>query len=124
MIHFHNMKKGPVSKTSERKVGYNKGTFDRELNQLPDKCTCRGCFNLQHASFSKTGGFISIQHNQIRNKIASLSSEICKDVTVEPILQQLTAEKLNMKSTNITDVACLDMCVQGFWNAKQKAYFI
>ena len=78
-----------------------------ELKRLPEKCACGSNFNLQHALSCKKGGFISIRHNQIRNITASLLKETCKDVRVEPTLQQLTGENFNSRSAIITEEARL-----------------
>ena len=83
----------------------------------------RSNFNLQHALSCKKGGFISIRHNQIPNITASLLKETCKDVRVEPTLQQLTGENFNSKSAIITEEARLDISARGFWNAGQTAFF-
>ena len=39
-----------------------------------------------------TGGFPTIQHNELRDFTASLLSEVCHGVSVEPHLQPLTGE--------------------------------
>ena len=36
--------------------------------------------------------FVSLRHNDVRNITATLLKEVCHDVRVEPILQQLTGE--------------------------------
>ena len=94
-----------------------------ELERLPEKCACGSNFNLQHALSCKKGGFISIRHNQIRNITASLLKETCKDVRVEPTLQQLTGENFNSRSAIITEEARLHISARGFWNAGQTAFF-
>ena len=69
---------------------------------LPDKCTCVEKFNLQHTLSCKNGGFVSIQHNQIRRNITgSLMSEVCKDVKIESTLQR------NWKHRRRTPVRCV-----------------
>ena len=44
--------------------------------------------------FCKKRGFASSRHNHIRNITSILLKEVCKDVRVEPQLQQLTGEYL------------------------------
>ena len=48
--------------------------------------------------------------------------EVCKDIRVEPQLQQLTGEILN-SSTIIGNEARSDICARGFWQAGQIAFF-
>ena len=40
----------------------------------------------------KKGSFVSLRHNKLRAITASLLSEMCKDVRVEPPLQMLTGD--------------------------------
>ena len=42
----------------------------------------------------KKGGFVSLGHNHIRNIVSIMLREVCKDVRVEPQLQQLMGENL------------------------------
>ena len=46
------------------------------------------------------GNFPSIKHNEILNITASLFTEICHDVAIEPHLQQLTGKVLSHMSAN------------------------
>ena len=64
------------------------------LTRLPSNCECGNKFDVQHALSCKKGGFVSLRHNHIRNITSILLKEVCKDVRVEPQLQQLTGEYL------------------------------
>ena len=44
---------------------------------------------MTHALNCKTGGFIGIRHNRVRDFEAQLLTEICNDVEIEPPLQPL-----------------------------------
>jgi len=55
------------------------------------------------------GGFPSIHPCEIRDITASLLSEVCSDVGVEPALQPLDHEPLQYATTNREDGACLDV---------------
>ena len=48
--------------------------------------------------------------------------EVCKDIRVEPQLQQLTGEILHPSTINGNE-ARLDICARGFWQAGQIAFF-
>ncbi len=66
---------------------------------------------------------ITIRHNEIRDLTASLLTEVCPNVAIEPHLQPLSGESFRLAST-YTDVgARLDVCARGFWNARQDAFF-
>ena len=64
--------------------------------------------DIQHALSCKKGGFVSLRHNDVRNITAALLKEVCHDVRVEPILQQLTGETFN-NLVNVTNEARLDI---------------
>ena len=66
--------------------------------------------------------FFSLRHNHLRNITATLLKEVCKDIRVEPQLQELTGEILH-PSTITGNEARLDICARGFWQAGQMAFF-
>ena len=51
---------------------------------LPQTFVCGKSFSVEHAFSCPCGGFLSISHNEIRDLTASLLSEVCCDVGVEP----------------------------------------
>ena len=61
-----------------------------------------------------TGGFPTIQHNELCDFIASLLPEVCHNVCVKPPLQPLTGETFPLASANIEDDARLDVASDGF----------
>ena len=61
---------------------------------LPQACVCGKSFSMQHAFSCPCGGFPSISHSEIRDLTASLLSEVCCDVGVEPAPQPLDCEPL------------------------------
>ena len=79
-------------------------------------------FNLTRAWSCKKGGFVSLRYNHIRNTPASLLTEVCKDVRVELLLQQLTGESLQNHTATGNKVR-LDICARGFWEVGQAAFF-
>ena len=58
-----------------------------------------------------------------RNLEASLLSEVCKDVAIEPRLLPVTGEEFELRSTNIEDNSRLDVKARGFYRQGQVAYF-
>ena len=79
-------------------------------------------FDLTHALSCKKGGFVSLRHNYIRNITASLLTEVCEDVQVEPLLQQLTGESLKNHTVRGNELR-LYICARGFWEAGQATFF-
>ena len=65
-----------------------------------------------------------MRHNELRDNIAQLMDEVCKDVCIEPELQPLTNEGLVGRTANREDGARLDIAATGFWgNGMQRAFF-
>ena len=62
-----------------------------------------------------------MRHNHIRNITSTLLKEVCKDVRVEPELQQLTDEYLQ-HSTAAGNEVRLDISACGFWQAGEMAF--
>ncbi len=60
--------------------------------------------SVEHALSCSYGGDPSIRHNEIRDQTAHLMSEVCYNVGIEPELQPLTDERLNL---NVEDGARL-----------------
>jgi len=69
------------------------------------------------------GGFPSICHNKIRDLIASLLSEVCCDVGVEPALQPLDGEPLRYATANSEDGAHLYAIARYFWGQNRQRVF-
>ena len=78
-------------------------------------------FDIQHALSCKKGGFVSLRHNRIRNITSVLLKEVCKDVRVEPQIQQLTGEHLQ-HLTGAGNEVRLDISARGFLQAGQMAF--
>ena len=80
----------------------------------------RTTFNMTHALNCKTGGFITIRHNRVKDFEAQLLTEICNDVEIENPLQPPEGEIFNgLTSVN----AGPDVRARGFWREGQNAFF-
>jgi len=77
-------------------------------------CVCGKSFSVEHAFACPCGGFPSIHHNEIRDLTASLLSEVCSDVVVEPALQPVEGELLQFATANEEDGARLDVVARDF----------
>ena len=64
-----------------------------------------------------------MRHNEMRNLEAQLLSEVCKDVTIEPVLLPINTETFEMRSTITSNEARLDISARGVWNPMDKTYF-
>ena len=97
--------------------------YGHQLNRFPNDCVCGSQFNLEHSLSCKKGGFVTLCHNIVRDLTADLLSEVCKDVRIEPPLNQLTGETLD-KASNTSNEARLDIAARRFWISRQKAFFL
>ena len=93
------------------------------LSRLPSNCACGANFNVEHAFTCKTGGFIGIRHNAIRDFTAEILNEVCHDVKLEPVLTPLTGEYLKYKTANTDDLARPDVSARGVWTRGSRAFF-
>ena len=93
------------------------------LPRLPSKCACGEAFNISHALSCKKGGFVTQRHNELRDMTADLLSEVCHDVQVEPVLNELTGETFSYRSANISPEARLDVSARSVWARNQRAFF-
>ena len=59
-------------------------------------------------------GFPTLCHNKVRDLTASLLMEVCSNMEVEPVLQQLSGEELSEASANRDDGAQMDVAADGF----------
>jgi hypothetical protein len=76
--------------------------YSRPIKDLPSTCPCGVPFTVRHAMDCKKGGFpVSIRHNEIRDLEATMLSEVCKDVSIEPLLQPLTGEHYRHRTANV-----------------------
>ena len=92
--------------------------------QLPTHCVCGQSFTIDHALSCPTGGYPSIRHNELRDITAALLKEVCTDVTVEPSLQPLTGEALDMRTSIRGDEGRLDISARGFWGSRfERAFY-
>ncbi len=60
----------------------------------------------------------------IRDLTATLLTEVCHDVCIEPELQPVSSETLGGASANCQEGARLDVAANGFWgDTFQRTYF-
>ena len=92
--------------------------------KLPSKCECGHTFSVDHALSCAKGGFPAHRHNKIRDITASLLTEVCSDVRVEPDLQPVVPNQLDGASANSQDSARLDLSANGVWGGRyEKTFF-
>ena len=77
------------------------------------ECVCGKSFTMEHALSCQRGGFPTSRHNNVRDLTASLLSEVCSNVSIEPAPQELSGETLH-GSVNRQKGARMDIAVNGF----------
>ena len=81
-------------------------------------------FLFSGACFILSQGWLpSIRHNEIRDLTATLLTEVCSQVAVEPELQ-LVSQQDYPASANIQDGAPLDIAMNGFWGGRSERCFV
>ena len=93
-------------------------------DRLPSNCVCGKQLTSDHALSCPTGGLPTKRHNEVRDLLATLMTEVCYDVVIEPVLQPLTSETFQKRSTTTDDNARLDIRAKSFWsNSEQNTFF-
>ena len=90
----------------------------------PTTCACGTNFSVEHALLYPKGGFPTVRHNEVRDLMANLMSEVCHNVCIEPTLQPITGEALSVTSAITEDGARLEIAASGFWGGRfERAFF-
>ena len=116
---------------SEHGFFLNKGEFrdeiclryNWELKNTPTHCGFGNIYSTDYAMICHTGGFPTRRHNEIRDITATLLTDVCHNVSIEPLLQPLSGESLHYRTSNVEDDARLDIRARGFWSNAQDAFF-
>ena len=93
------------------------------IENIPDMCVCGQNFSVDHAMRCKTGGYVAIRHNEVRDVTYEMMSEVCRDVEKEPQLLPITGEKLQYRTSNTNEDARCDIAARGFWSRGERAFF-
>ena len=87
--------------------------YDWLPDRLPSQCACNATFMVDHVLSCPKGAFPTHRHNEIRDITHSLLSEVCTDVTLEPVLQPLDGHPLRHMSAIKDDLAQSDIQAKG-----------
>ncbi|XP_065182324.1 fibrillin-3-like [Sycon ciliatum] len=97
--------------------------YDWPLLDVPTKCAFGVLFSTAHAMCCPRGGFPTIRHNEVRDMVGELLTEVCHAVAIEPQLAPLSGEVFTAASTNTAEDARADVRARGFWTRAQDAFF-
>ena len=95
--------------------------YDLRLADVPRTCACGNEYSINHCLTCKRGGYVIIRHNVVRDTLAEILREVCKDVKVEPQLLPVTGEVLPA-GTNVADGARSDVSAVGLWHPMNRAF--
>ena len=87
-------------------------------------CVCGKRQTVEHALSCSHGGFPALRHNDIRDITARCISEVCHNVSIEPELQPLTGERLQLRTANSEEGVRLDVSAQGFLGERHQCAFL
>ena len=65
-----------------------------------------------------------MKYNKVRDITASLLTEVCHAVTIEPHLQSLSGESFSHRSAITEDGARLDVAMYGLWGGRFEKAFV
>ena len=98
--------------------------YNLPLQDLPSTRACGEPFDVSHGlSCKKGGGAVAQRHDGVRNLLNFLLSKVCKNVQVEPHLQPLDNEVMNLRSATTSSDARLDVKAGGFWSHGVTSFF-
>ena len=84
--------------------------------KLPSTCVCGRSFDAPPALSCPTGGLPSIRHNEIRDLLATVLTEVCSDVVTEPLISVSTTT-----DDSTQEGKRLDIRARGFWGGQLEA---
>ena len=91
------------------------------IPNTPSFCQCKAENTIDHALSCKSGKYIYMRHDRIRDLEANLMKEVCYDVHTEPTLLPIEGEGPQIKG-NQADKARLDVAGVGVWGAYEKTF--
>ena len=95
------------------------------LLRTPALCACGSSFSVEHVLSCPKGGLPSLRHNEIRDLTATLLTEVCHQVCVEPELQPVdNPDEFPLATSNTQEGARLDVAMNGFWGGRSERCFV
>lgn len=93
-------------------------------NDLPKKCRCGAVFEVSHALSCQLGGFPTHRHNETRDLLADIMTEVGNSVAIEPTLTPVDGRTFERASTTTDPNARVDIVAGGVWGGRfDRAYF-
>ena len=68
------------------------------LKRISSQSICGASFDVTQALACKEGGFMTLRHNEVRDKSSELLNEVMSQCEKEPILQEVNNENLPLEA--------------------------
>ena len=91
-----------------------------KIPNTPNYCSCGEKNSVDHTLNCKSGGYVIMRHNGVRDLEAELLREVCKDVKVEPEL--LPIGNIELRGANTAEKASLDVSAVGLWSPMERTF--
>jgi hypothetical protein len=93
-----------------------------KVKDTPNHCVCGENNSVDHALVCKTGGYVAMRHNALRDTEAMMMKEVSKDVQVEPGLLPVPTGVLPA-GANVQAGARLDISARGIFRQNERTFF-
>ena len=91
---------------------------------LPRSCQCGADYTVPHALSCQLGGFPIHRHNETRDLIADVLTEVCNSVGIEPVLTPVDGRVFQNPSSTTDPNARVDIVAGGVWGGRfDRVYF-
>ena len=90
------------------------------IPNTPSFCQCGEENSIDHILNCKSGGYIIMRHNRVRDLEATLMKEVCHNVQIEP--QLLPIENEGQRTGNTAEKSRLDVSGVGVWGEYEKTF--
>ena len=93
-------------------------------SDLPKKCQCGTSFEVSHALSCPLGGFPTHRHDETRDLLADVMTEVGNSVAIEPTLTPVEGRVFQQSTTTTEPNARLDIVAGGIWGGRfERAFF-
>ncbi len=93
-----------------------------QIPNIPSFCVCGKKNDINHTLICKTGGYVILRHNKMRDINGDFLKQVCHDVNIEPELLPIESEEFKVQGIN-SDKARLDISARGLWGPCQRTMF-
>ena len=93
-----------------------------KIPNTPLFCSCGEKNNVDHSLSCKSGGYVSMRHDRVRDMEANFLKDVCKDVKIEPELLPVGNLTFDHATATTADQARLDFSAVGLWSPMERTF--